>query len=51
MENAKFNGYLGRARAELDLDLVIAGQYPVPSAQWVLLCRPIAGVASSEMRA
>lgn len=39
---AKFNGYLGPARAELDLDLVIAGQYPV---------RSIAGVASSKMRA
>lgn len=41
MENAKFNGYLGSARGELDLDMVIAGQYQVHSTQWVLLCRPI----------
>lgn len=51
MENAKFNGYLGSARGELDLDMVIAGQYQVHSTQWVLLCRPIAGLASSKMRA
>lgn len=47
---AKFIGYLGRARTgELDLDLVIAGHYQVPRTQYPV--RPIAGVASSKMRA